>query len=57
MAAQEQHFNECFVDILNLLIVFQEEENSISRQFIKWVINHLELAAKFVKNILPFVNE
>ena len=57
MAAQEQHFNECFVDILNLLIVFEEEENSISRQFIKWVINHLELAAKFVKNVLPFVNE
>ena len=57
MAAQEQHFNECFVDILNLLIVFEEKENSISRQFIEWVINRVELEAKFVENALPFVNE
>ena len=35
----------------------EEEENRISRQFIEWVINHLELAAKFVENALPFVNE
>ena len=53
----EQHFNECFVDIVNLLNVFEEEEDSISRQFIEWVINRLELAAKFVENVLQFVNE
>ena len=35
----------------------EEEENSISRQFREWVINRLELAAKFVENALPFVNE
>ena len=34
MAAQEQHFNECFVDIVYFLNVCEEEENSISRQFI-----------------------
>ena len=34
MATQEQHFNECFVDIVNLLNVCEEEENSVSRQFI-----------------------
>ena len=56
MAAQEQHFNERFADI-NFLSVCEEEENSISRQFIEWVINRLELAAKFVENVLPFVNE
>jgi len=53
----EQHFNECFVDIVNLLNVFEEEEDSISQQFIEWVINRLELAAKFVENVLQFVNE
>ena len=51
------NINECFADILNLLNVCEEEENSISRQFIEWVINRLELAAKFVENVLPFVNE
>ena len=35
--------------------VGEEDENSISRQFIEWVINRLELVAKF--NVLPFVNE
>ena len=57
MAAQEQHFNECFVDIVNLLNVCEKEENSISRKFIEWVISRLELAAKFVENVLPVVNE
>ena len=33
--------------------VGEEDENSISRQFIEWVINCLELTAKF--NVLPFV--
>ena len=28
----------------------EEEENSISRQFIEWVINRSELAGKFVEN-------
>ena len=57
MAAQEQHFNECFADIVNLLNVCEEEDNSISQQFIEWVINRLELAAKFVENVLPFINK
>ena len=56
MATQEQHFNGCFVDI-NLLNIFEEEENSISWQFIEWLINCLELAAKFEENVLPFINE
>ena len=34
MATQEKHFSECFVDNVNLLNVCEEEENSISRQFI-----------------------
>ena len=38
MAAQEQHFNECFVDIVYFLNVCEEEENSISRQFIVFII-------------------
>ena len=57
MADQEQHFNECFEDNVNLLNVCEEEDNSISQQFIEWVINRLELAAKFVENVLPFINE
>ena len=44
MADQEQHFNECFEDNVDLLNVCEEEENSISRQFIEWVINRDELA-------------
>ncbi|KAJ7383363.1 hypothetical protein OS493_028441 [Desmophyllum pertusum] len=57
MAAREQQFMDCFEDVVSLLNVCEEEENSISRPFIEWVINRLELAAKFVENILPFVNE
>ena len=57
MAAREQNLNECFADIVNLLNVCEEEENSISRQFVEWVISRLELAAKFVENVQLFVNE
>jgi len=60
MAAAEQQFAqfvECFDDVVNLLNVCEEEQNSLSRPFIEWVINRLESAARFVENVLPYVNE
>ena len=53
----EDSFLNCFEDVISLLNVCEEEENSISRPFIECVINRLESAAKFVESILPIVNE
>lgn len=48
---------DCFEDVLSVLNVCEEGENSISRPFIEWAINRLDSAAKFVENVLPIVNE
>ena len=53
----EDSFLHCFEDVISLLNVCEEEQNSISRPFIEFVINRLESAAKFVENILPIVSE
>ena len=53
----EESFFNCFEDVISLLNVCEEGENSISRPFIERVINCLESAAKFVENVLPIVNE
>ena len=53
----EHSFLNCFEDVISLLNVCEEEENSVSRPFIECVINRLESAAKFVENILPIVSE
>ena len=57
MADREPLFLNCFADILSLLNFCEEEQNSISRPFLKPVIKELESAGKFVENILPFVSE
>ena len=49
----EDSLLHCFEDVISLLNVCEEEQNSISRP----LINRLESAAKFVENILPIVNE
>ena len=54
---EEESFFNCFEDVISLLNVCEEGENSISRPFIERVINCLESAAKFVENLLPIVNE
>ena len=54
---EEESFFNCFEDVISLLNVCEEGENSISRPFIERVINCLESAAKFVENVLPIVNE
>ena len=43
----EDSFLHCFEDVISLLNVCEEEQNSISRPFIEFVINRLESAAKF----------
>ena len=48
---------DCFEDVLSVLNVCEEGENSISRPFIEWAINRLDSAAKFVENVFPIVNE
>ena len=53
----EESFFNCFEDVISLLNVCEEGENSISRPFIERVINCLESAAKFVENVLPIVKE
>ena len=57
MLGREQHLMDCFEDVVKLLNVCEEGENNISRPFLEWVINRLEEAAKFIENILPFINE
>ena len=49
----EVSFLNCFEDVISLLNVCEEEQNSISRSFIEYAINRLESAAKFVENIFP----
>ena len=53
----EQSFMDCFEDVLSVLNICEEGENSTSRSFIEWAINRLDAAAKFVENVLPVVNE
>ena len=53
----EDSFFNCFEDVISLLNVCEEGENSTSRPFIEKVINCLESAVKFVENVLPIVND
>ena len=53
----EDSFFNCFEDVISLLNVCEEGENSTSRPFIERVINCLESAVKFVENVLPIVND
>ena len=52
-----EQFMNCFADIIELLSCCEENENCTSKPVIESIISRLEVAEKFLEQILPVINE
>ena len=57
MADLLDQFMNCFADILELLNYCEENKNTTSEPLIESIIYRLEVAVKFIEQILPILNE